>query len=122
MGSTIVSLLKTRNIHSKYVHYHVHLGLIFISNDQDSPIFQLQATFAALQAGKQRVFNPLKLVESLKLRTNEQQDAQEFVNQPLIVYIITNDTSLLAILAYPGSPSFSCHTSTLNSRSRPTLC
>lgn len=27
-----------------------------------------------------KVFNPIKLVESLKLRTNEQQDAQELVH------------------------------------------
>ncbi|KAI0064483.1 cysteine proteinase [Artomyces pyxidatus] len=45
---------------------------------EDSPIYQLQATFAALQESKRKVFNPIKLVESLKLRTNEQQDAQEF--------------------------------------------
>ncbi|GJJ12668.1 hypothetical protein Clacol_006912 [Clathrus columnatus] len=45
---------------------------------EESPIFQLQVTFAALQEGTQRVFNPIKLVESLKLRTFEQQDAQEF--------------------------------------------
>ncbi|KAI0044824.1 cysteine proteinase [Auriscalpium vulgare] len=45
---------------------------------EESPIFQLQATFAALQESKTKVFNPVKLVESLKLRTNEQQDAQEF--------------------------------------------
>jgi hypothetical protein len=46
---------------------------------QESPIFQLQVTFAALQEGTQNVYNPSKLVESLKLRTTEQQDAQEFV-------------------------------------------
>jgi hypothetical protein len=46
---------------------------------QDSPIFQLQTTFAALQEGKTKIFNPVKLVESLKLRTFEQQDAQESV-------------------------------------------
>ncbi|TFY67092.1 hypothetical protein EVG20_g4062 [Dentipellis fragilis] len=45
---------------------------------EDSPVFRLQATFAALQEGKKSVFNPIKLVESLKLKTNEQQDAQEF--------------------------------------------
>lgn len=44
----------------------------------ESPIFQLQVTFAAMQVGTQAVFNPIKLVESLKLRTTEQQDAQEF--------------------------------------------
>lgn len=46
---------------------------------QESPIFQLQVTFAALQESAQNVFNPVKLVESLKLWTTEQQDAQEFV-------------------------------------------
>ncbi|KAG7447960.1 cysteine proteinase [Guyanagaster necrorhizus] len=45
---------------------------------KESPIFQLQVTFAALQEGTQSVFNPVKLVESLQLRTSEQQDAQEF--------------------------------------------
>ena len=44
---------------------------------QESPIFQLQVTFAALQESNQSVFNPKKLVESLQLRTFEQQDAQE---------------------------------------------
>ncbi|KAJ3905046.1 cysteine proteinase, partial [Lentinula edodes] len=44
----------------------------------DSPIFHLQVTFAALQESIQSVFNPSKLVESLQLRTAEQQDAQEF--------------------------------------------
>ncbi|KAK0459838.1 uncharacterized protein EV420DRAFT_1629202 [Desarmillaria tabescens] len=45
---------------------------------KESPIFQLQVTFAALQESSQTVFNPIKLVESLQLRTSEQQDAQEF--------------------------------------------
>ncbi|KAJ7632814.1 cysteine proteinase [Roridomyces roridus] len=45
---------------------------------QESPTFQLQVTFAALQESTQNVFNPTKLVESLELRTSEQQDAQEF--------------------------------------------
>ncbi|KAH9173623.1 cysteine proteinase [Lactarius sanguifluus] len=44
----------------------------------DSPIFQLQTTFAALQESHLSVFNPEKLVSSLHLRANEQQDAQEF--------------------------------------------
>jgi ubiquitin C-terminal hydrolase len=45
---------------------------------QESPIFQLQVTFAALELSKRRTFNPIKLVESLKLRASDQQDAQEF--------------------------------------------
>ncbi|KAH8107139.1 cysteine proteinase [Cristinia sonorae] len=45
---------------------------------EESPIFQLQVTFAAMQESTQNTFNPVKLVESLKLRTTEQQDAQEF--------------------------------------------
>ncbi|KAF8733688.1 hypothetical protein AX14_003618 [Amanita brunnescens Koide BX004] len=44
----------------------------------ESPIFHLQITFAAMQEGNQKVYNPTKLVESLALRTAEQQDAQEF--------------------------------------------
>ncbi|CAL1704590.1 unnamed protein product [Somion occarium] len=45
---------------------------------EESPIFQLQVTFAAMQESIQSAFNPIRLVESLKLRTTEQQDAQEF--------------------------------------------
>ncbi|KII88369.1 hypothetical protein PLICRDRAFT_92113 [Plicaturopsis crispa FD-325 SS-3] len=45
---------------------------------EESPIFQLQVTFAALQESTQNVFNPTKLVESLGISTSEQQDAQEF--------------------------------------------
>ncbi|KAM5535206.1 hypothetical protein V8D89_011142 [Ganoderma adspersum] len=45
---------------------------------EESPIFQLQVTFAAMQLSVLRAFNPVKLVESLKLRATEQQDAQEF--------------------------------------------
>ncbi|KAL1717465.1 hypothetical protein EV715DRAFT_253708 [Schizophyllum commune] len=45
---------------------------------QQSPLFHLQVTFTALQESTQSVFNPNKLVESLQLRTSEQQDAQEF--------------------------------------------
>ncbi|KAI0086174.1 cysteine proteinase [Irpex rosettiformis] len=45
---------------------------------EESPIFQLQVTFAAMQSSNLSAFNPVKLVESLKLRTTEQQDAQEF--------------------------------------------
>jgi len=45
---------------------------------EESPIFQLQVTFAALQESMQNVYNPTRLVESLKLSTSEQQDAQEF--------------------------------------------
>ncbi|KAI0721718.1 cysteine proteinase [Cerioporus squamosus] len=45
---------------------------------EESPIFQLQVTFAAMQHSAMSAFNPVKLVESLKLRATEQQDAQEF--------------------------------------------
>ncbi|KAF8843558.1 cysteine proteinase [Paxillus ammoniavirescens] len=48
------------------------------SNFEDSPVFQLQVTFAALQESTQNVYNPAKFAESLKLSTSEQQDAQEF--------------------------------------------
>lgn len=47
---------------------------------QESPIFHLQITFAAMQEGNQKVYNPTKLVESLALRAAEQQDAQEWVH------------------------------------------
>ncbi len=46
---------------------------------QESPVFQLQVTFAAMQHSALSAFNPVKLVESLKLRATEQQDAQECV-------------------------------------------
>lgn len=46
---------------------------------EESPVFQLQATFAALQESNQYVYNPIKLVESLQLQTSIQQDAQESV-------------------------------------------
>ncbi|KAG6376492.1 hypothetical protein JVT61DRAFT_2485 [Boletus reticuloceps] len=45
---------------------------------EDSPVFQLQVIFAALQESTQNVYNPAKFAESLKLSTSEQQDAQEF--------------------------------------------
>ncbi|KAJ3510286.1 hypothetical protein NLJ89_g4765 [Agrocybe chaxingu] len=51
---------------------------ILVERYKDSPIFQLQVTFAALQGGNKSAFNPTKLVESLQLRASEQQDAQEF--------------------------------------------
>lgn len=44
---------------------------------EDSPVFQLQVTFAALQESRQVSFNPIKLMESLQLPMSEQQDAQE---------------------------------------------
>ncbi|KDQ17979.1 hypothetical protein BOTBODRAFT_104384 [Botryobasidium botryosum FD-172 SS1] len=44
----------------------------------ESPIRQLQTTFAALQHSSRSVFNPVRFVESLQLRVAEQQDAQEF--------------------------------------------
>ena len=53
------------------------LILLFWPPQQKSPVFQLQVTFAALQESTQSVFNPTRLVESLQLRTTEQQDAQE---------------------------------------------
>ncbi|KAG9318845.1 hypothetical protein JVU11DRAFT_949 [Chiua virens] len=45
---------------------------------EESPIFQLQVMFAALQESIQNVYNPERFAESLKLSTSEQQDAQEF--------------------------------------------
>lgn len=47
-------------------------------------------TFAALQQSEQIAFNPVKLVESLKLRTTEQQDAQEYAFQLLIHACLDN--------------------------------
>lgn len=46
---------------------------------EESPVFQLQVTFGALQESNQYVYNPVKLVESLQLKTSIQQDAQESV-------------------------------------------
>ena len=51
---------------------------------QESPIFQLQVTFTAMQHSALGAFNPVKLVESLKLRASEQQDAQEYVAPRLV--------------------------------------
>ncbi|PPQ64679.1 hypothetical protein CVT26_002769 [Gymnopilus dilepis] len=45
---------------------------------RNSPIFQLQVTFAALERGNKTFYDPRPLVESLQLRASEQQDAQEF--------------------------------------------
>lgn len=49
-----------------------------LDGEENSSIFQLQVIFAALQKSNQRVYNPIKLMESLKLRSEVQQDAQEF--------------------------------------------
>ncbi|KAF9090462.1 hypothetical protein BGX29_011475 [Mortierella sp. GBA35] len=43
-------------------------------------LYQLQHLFAQLDYGIKDIYNPLSLVESLKLDTNVQQDAQEFCN------------------------------------------
>lgn len=48
-----------------------------LTSTQESPIYQLQVTFAALQHSSQNVYNPKKLVDSLRLPAEEQQDAQE---------------------------------------------
>ncbi|KAG9012112.1 hypothetical protein FRB93_002255 [Tulasnella sp. JGI-2019a] len=45
---------------------------------QESPVYQLQVTFAFLQRSSQNVYNPQTLVDSLRLPASEQQDAQEF--------------------------------------------
>ncbi|KAF8643800.1 hypothetical protein AX16_008818 [Volvariella volvacea WC 439] len=58
--------------------YACHVPITEDGKHKESPIFQLQVTFSALQAGALKVYNPTKLVESLQLRTSEQQDAQEF--------------------------------------------
>jgi hypothetical protein len=76
---------------------------------QESPIFQLQTTFAALQESRKKIFNPEKLVGSLQLRTNEQQDAQECV-----ILMFTIDRQLIAHIDFP---SYSSPTWTMNSRS-----
>lgn len=41
-------------------------------------MFQLQVLFAFLQNSRQAAYDPARLVESLKIPTTEQQDAQEF--------------------------------------------
>lgn len=78
---------------------------------EDSPIFQLQVTFAALQYGNKTVFNPVKLVESLQLRTSEQQDAQELVGF---------DKLLFSLWPKLGFRSCSCLTWILSSRNNRT--
>jgi hypothetical protein len=78
---------------------------------QESPIFQLQTTFAALQESRMKVFNPEKLVGSLQLRTNEQQDAQECV-----IWMFTIDWPLIAHIDFP-----SCSSPTWTTSSRSNL-
>lgn len=46
---------------------------------EEQPLYNLQVTFAALQEGQVRAFNPTDLVKSLSIDTSEQQDAQECV-------------------------------------------
>lgn len=41
-----------------------------------------------MQTSQQAVFNPVKLVESLRLRTTEQQDAQEYVYDRLMISVV----------------------------------
>ena len=45
---------------------------------EEQPLFHLQVTFAALQAGQAKAFNPVDQVRVLRLDEGEQQDAQEF--------------------------------------------
>jgi hypothetical protein len=80
--------------------YHLFESQRFDSSSQESPIFQLQTTFAALQESRMKVFNPEKLVGSLQLRTNEQQDAQECV---ILMFII--DRPLIAHIDSPSCSS-----------------
>jgi ubiquitin C-terminal hydrolase len=47
------------------------------NRDDLVPLTELARTFAHLQRSKLRYFNPERLVDSLGLRTEEQQDAQE---------------------------------------------
>ncbi|GAA5896255.1 hypothetical protein JCM8208_001826 [Rhodotorula glutinis] len=47
-------------------------------NVEASPLFQLQVLFAFLQSSEQAVYDPDPLVEALKIKRTEQQDAQEF--------------------------------------------
>ncbi|CAE6449091.1 unnamed protein product [Rhizoctonia solani] len=54
------------------------LSLLPGKSVEESPIYQLQMTFGALQHSNEKAFNPVKLVECLGIRTGEQQDAQEF--------------------------------------------
>jgi hypothetical protein len=50
---------------------------------KESPLFQLQVTFAALQEAATFYFNPKPLVKSLRLSEFEQQDAQEYAQTSL---------------------------------------
>lgn len=68
---------------------------------KDSPIFQLQVTFAALQESTQSVFNPAKLVESLQLRAAEQQDAQEY-GQPLVYLPVLTHAQVFEAIHVPS--------------------
>lgn len=54
------------------------LSLVPGKSVEESPVYQLQITFGALQHSGEKSFNPVKFVECLGIRTAEQQDAQEF--------------------------------------------
>lgn len=88
---------------------YIHVSLRTFS--KESPIFQLQVTFTALQESAQNVFNPIKLVESLHLRASEQQDAQEQVLMAHNIYNYETDH-------YKGFLNCLCHIWPLNSRNK----
>lgn len=44
---------------------------------QNSPIFQLALTFAALQTSEMKYYDPKGLVNALRVDTGNQQDASE---------------------------------------------
>ncbi|BGP54011.1 hypothetical protein JCM8202v2_001583 [Rhodotorula sphaerocarpa] len=47
-------------------------------NVEQSPMYQLQVLFASLQKSQQAAYDPEPLVQALKIKKTEQQDAQEF--------------------------------------------
>ena len=73
-------------------------------------------TFAAMQYSSLSAFNPVKLVESLKLRATEQQDAQEYVAYYASCCVAISDKPCL-----PDSLSSSWRISIRSSRSNRVL-
>lgn len=57
---------------------------------QDSPIFQLALTFAALQTSETKYYDPTGLVNALRLDTGNHQDASECVEDFVMDSIGTN--------------------------------
>ena len=70
---------------------------------QASPLFQLQVLFAFLEKSDQGVYDPAPFVNSLRLDTTEQQDAQEF--SKLFLDLISREFKKQLALTVDGQQS-----------------